>query len=428
VLGDPVIGVLAFSNMSVMLGFGQILPLLPVLLVDRLNATALEVSATVGAFAITRIFLQGPLGALSDRYGRKPFVTFPLLGYTLVSILYIFANSTWMFIAIRGLQGVFSASLWPVSDAIVMDVVEPRQRGRAVTSIQIAYTVGSVSGPFLGGVVASLYGLWAVFLLSAMMTAAAFVGASLLLKETAPSRVGARADGASPDVRPRNMSPVRDARDVLRRYPVLKKLAISALIWQSAPSLTMVFMPVYVTSVLGGSEFDVGMLMGISGVMTMFGQYAAGSVGDRRGKWKVLLYSSWLGLATSPFLFLARDMSTTYLIYPLSMVTMSLGQPMLTALVGDALPLSERGVGYGAYGVIRDTSMVVGSFLSGGAIQVLSDMFGLSVGQGVYYVFALRAAVIALAFFYVWRNVGAFKEIDAIVWMKQGVPSPPTKE
>ena len=423
VIKNPVIGVLALSNLSVMLGFGQILPLIPVLLVDQLNATALEVSATVAAFAVTRIFFQGPIGALSDRYGRKPFVTLPLLGYTVVSVLYIFANATWMIIAIRGLQGIFSASLWPVSDAIVMDVVDPKYRARAVTSIQIAYSTGSVSGPFLGGVIAGIWGLWAVFASTALMTFVALIFSLIFLKETAPIKLAGRANGGVPDVRPRSLSPVKDTRDVLRRFPVLRKLAYSALIWQSAPSLTMIFMPVYVTDVLGGTEFDVGVLMGIVGVLTMVTQYAAGVIGDRHGKWRVLHYSSLIGLATSPLLFFVTSRPTAYLLYPISMAAMGLGQPMMTALVGDALPMSERGVGYGAYGVIRDVSMVIGAFLSGSAIQVLSDTMGIDVGQGVHYVFLIRVFVIAFAAYYVWRNLKAFKEVDTVVWMRQGVPA-----
>jgi MFS family permease len=119
-LKNPTISVLAFSNGITMLGFGQILPLIPILLYDQLHASEIEIGITISSFAITRVLSQGPMGSLSDKYGRKPFIVVPLFAYGFVSLFYIFTTQTWHIFMIRAFQGIFSGALWPVSDAMVI--------------------------------------------------------------------------------------------------------------------------------------------------------------------------------------------------------------------------------------------------------------------------------------------------------------------
>ena len=353
-LKNPVISVLVFSNGITMLGFGQILPIIPILMYDYLHASEIEIGLTISSFAITRVLSQGPFGSLSDRYGRRPFIIISLLGYSIVSFLYIFASQTWHILAIRAVQGLFSGALWPVSDAMVMDICDPKHRGKVISTIQIAYNAGWFAGPFLGGVIADLFGLSATFGFSAGLSFTAFIVASIFLKETIKVKNNPSTQKFSIVNGFKNN--FQKSFQILRKFPALKNLAISALVLQTSLSLLQGYTPIFISDVLGGSELDIGIIIGLGGVLGLVSQYIAGSLGDRYGKWLVLEIGVFVAALISPTLLLIQNMFQAYILLPIVMCLNMISSPMLTALVGDAVPSDERGTGYGAYGIVRDLS------------------------------------------------------------------------
>jgi MFS family permease len=373
----------------------------------------------IAAFATTRVFFQGPMGALSDRYGRKPFVVFPLLGYALVSTLYLFATAPWHVIAIRAFQGFFSASLWPVSDAIVMDIVPPAHRGRAISTIQMAYTSGSLMGPFLGGVLADLLGLSYVFIITAALVAVGFLFSVVFLKETHPRKVD---EADSLQAHPRFPMPFSDTGRVLRKFPALRRLALTGLLIQMSPALTSVFIPIFIVNVLSGGEADVGIILGLVGLLSMIGQWLSGQLGDRYGKWRVILYSLIAATMLAPLLLTVRTLTMLYVLLPICMVATSLGMPMVSALVGDALPLGERGTGYGTYGLVRDISLILAPTVSGVTLEILQSSYGLSLAAGIPVLFLMSTIILASAAITTVMSVKDFQVIDSVVWMRTKVP------
>jgi len=316
-LKNPVISVLVFSNGITMLGFGQILPIIPILMYDYLHASEIEIGLTISSFAITRVLSQGPFGSLSDRYGRRPFIIISLLGYSIVSFLYIFASQTWHILAIRAVQGLFSGALWPVSDAMVMDICDPKHRGKVISTIQIAYNAGWFAGPFLGGVIADLFGLSATFGFSAGLSFTAFIVASIFLKETIKVKNNPSTQKFSIVNGFKNN--FQKSFQILRKFPALKNLAISALVLQTSLSLLQGYTPIFISDVLGGSELDIGIIIGLGGVLGLVSQYIAGSLGDRYGKWLVLEIGVFVAALISPTLLLIQNMFQAYIILPIVM-------------------------------------------------------------------------------------------------------------
>ncbi len=115
---------LASLDFIISLGFGLILPLFP-LYVAFLGGGSREVGLEVGilfsSFVLTRALLATPFGNLSDRVGRKRLILIGSFLYTLLAVLFTVPN-TWIgLIFVRSLQGVASAMVWPVSEALVID-------------------------------------------------------------------------------------------------------------------------------------------------------------------------------------------------------------------------------------------------------------------------------------------------------------------
>jgi EmrB/QacA subfamily drug resistance transporter len=91
-------------------------------------------------------------GKLGDQYGRKTFFQAAIVIFLIGSVLSGISNSMFELIAFRAVQGLGSGGLMVGAQAIVGDIVSPRERGRYVGLFGAVFGVSSIVGPLLGGV------------------------------------------------------------------------------------------------------------------------------------------------------------------------------------------------------------------------------------------------------------------------------------
>jgi MFS family permease len=156
-----------------MFGLFMVLPVLVIFANDYQGATATLVGIAIGAYGLTQALLQLPFGMWSDRIGRKPVIIIGLIIFTLGSALAASADSIWMLIAGRALQG--AGAVASTLMALMTDLTREESRTKAMASIGasigLSFTLAMVVGPVLAG----WLGLSGLFALTAVLSVAAMV-------------------------------------------------------------------------------------------------------------------------------------------------------------------------------------------------------------------------------------------------------------
>jgi multidrug resistance protein len=134
-----------------LLGFGIILPLLPVY-ISKFGGTPIIAGWLTTSFSIAQ-FLFAPLwGRLSDRYGRRPLILLSLLGSAIAFLVFGLANSLVVLFIGRVGAGILTAASLPTAQAYIADVTPPDKRSRGMAMIGVAFGIGFALGPWIGAV------------------------------------------------------------------------------------------------------------------------------------------------------------------------------------------------------------------------------------------------------------------------------------
>lgn len=170
------------------LSLGVVIPVLAKLVKELLNDNTADAAAYVGWFATVWAFMQffsSPImGALSDRFGRRPVLLISAFGLGIDYILMAMApNLTWLFIG-RVLTGITAAS-FSTASAYIADVTPPENRSAAFGIFGAAFGLGFILGPALGGYLGDI-DLRLPFWVSAALTLANATYGFFILPESLP--------------------------------------------------------------------------------------------------------------------------------------------------------------------------------------------------------------------------------------------------
>ncbi|WP_295639212.1 MFS transporter [uncultured Methylibium sp.] len=151
----PFIMVTVFIDM---MAIGLIVPVLPPL-VGSFTTSQAEQAYWYGvvafAFGLANFFGAPILGALSDRYGRRPVLLLGFCGLALNFFATALATALWMLIAVRLVGGAVQANA-AVANAYVADITPPEERARRFGLLGAMFGLGFIAGPVVGGLLGAI--------------------------------------------------------------------------------------------------------------------------------------------------------------------------------------------------------------------------------------------------------------------------------
>ena len=170
------------------MGIGLIIPVMPDLVREvtggDLSRAALWGGVMATSFAVMQFLFSPIVGAMSDKFGRRPVLLGSLAVMAADYVLMALAGSIWLLLLGRIVGGV-TAATQATASAYMADVTPPARRASAFGLIGASFGVGFILGPLIGGVLAE-YGTRAPFWAAALLAAGNVTFGWCVLRETVP--------------------------------------------------------------------------------------------------------------------------------------------------------------------------------------------------------------------------------------------------
>ncbi len=349
------------------LGMGLVIPILPRLVQNLLGGAIGEASLVFGLlvaiYAVMQFFCAPVLGALSDRFGRRPVILLALAGLGFDYILLSLAPTIWWLVLGRIVAGIFGATFTPVG-AYIADVSSPEKRAANFGLIGVAFGLGFIAGPAVGGLLGET-NLRLPFMVCAGLTFLNFLFGLLVMPES---------------LRPENrrsinwtqMNPIGALRAVWRYRAVAAMVPVFLATQIAQQGLQSVWVP-YTTYRYGWGVSQVGASLAVVGLLFAFSQGAlVRPVVARLGEMRTLIVALGVAVVGMVLFGLASQGWMMYLVTALYCLGLGLLNPSIQGLMSRAVPANEQGLLQGAVASVMTGTAIVGP-------PVANGLFALSI-------------------------------------------------
>jgi len=365
------------------LGESLVFPLLPFLLAGFSN-DGRTLGLLAGTYAVAQFSATPLIGALSDRYGRRPVLALCVAGSVLGLALFALTVSLpwsrlWpgaaaaglplalLFLArlIDGLSGGTAAT----AAAVLADITAPEQRARAFGLIGVAFGLGFILGPGLGGLLARHSVTLPLFVAVGIAVVNLQVVLTLL-PETHPPQ----ARIAMP--RRRELHPFRQLAAVFAN-PRVRRLCLAFFLFFLAFSGFTAMLVLYFRQAFGwGPDLSALAFVVVGVVATVVQGGLIGPLVKKLGEWRLSLVGVGAVVAGCLLIPLARPATAVATVFP-AVAVLALGTglvtPCLRSLVSRRLEGSGQGAALGSLQGLQSAGSFLGPPLAGLAYETLGQ-------------------------------------------------------
>ena len=368
----------------------------------------------VSVFLLTSTIATPLYGKLSDMYGRRRLITVSITVFLAGSVLCGLAQSMTQLIVFRALQGVGAGGLVVLAQAMIGDMVSPRERGRYQGLFTSVFALSSLAGPLIGGALTTYLswrwifyvnlplGTLALGLIMTGLPASAqthgrridYLGAGLLTLATTSlllllsmsaeiarplllivlAVVAALAGYGFVRRERRVAEPLFDLE--LYRNRTFVAGAVTTATMAFALFAALVLIPLYLQLVLGRSPIQAALIITPQIVGMVISSFVGGRAVAARGRVKPFLLAG-VALETLALAGLVADSALTAPAWAFAAVSlvlglgMGMGMPNAVTAVQNAIRREQMGVATGALGFVRSLGGAAGVALTGGIVTLV---------------------------------------------------------
>ncbi|EQA54423.1 TCR/Tet family MFS transporter [Leptospira kmetyi] len=342
------------------IGFGIIIPVLPKLIQELTHGSLSEAAWDGGllmfAYSIVQFVCAPFVGALSDRYGRRPILLASLFGFALDYLFLTFAPSIlWLFVG-RVVAGIMGAS-FTTGYAYIADISPPEKRAENFGILGAAFGLGFIIGPVIGGSLGQ-FGSRAPFLVAAGFALLNWLFGYFILPESLAPENRRKFEW-------KKANPIGSLIN-LKRYPMIVGLVVAFFLINTAAHAVQGTWNYYTMEKFKWDEAMVGYSLGVVGfvyaiTLGVLIRIILPVLGQNR--------SIYLGLTLSALgyaLFALATKSWMMFVFLIPYCLGGIAMPPLQGIMSSQVPANEQGELQGALTSLTSVTAVIGPILMTG--------------------------------------------------------------
>lgn len=353
------------------------------------------------------------LGKLSDRMGRKQVFILGISLFAVGSIIAAIAPSFSMFLFGRAVQAIGAGGIFPITAAQIAATTPPEKKGKAMGLIGVAFGMGSIAGPFVGGLIVSVLAWQWVFLINIPISIMILVliaglkqpqpivkkpidfGGIAILSAIILSvmygissgswlfiMIGAILTPVFTWLEKKQSDPVMNLGYFTEKNTIV--LLISSLVSGFVMATSINFLPIFTEMLMGIGKGSSGLAATPFAISSVIASLIGGAMVDKLGARKVLLLGFFVSVAGALALGFLIDSFPLFIVTTVVMgfgVGIIIGAP-LNVLILQAVDLKEVGAAIGYLSLFRSVGSTMGATVAGKLI---------GFDGGFSYLFAISA-------------------------------------
>ena len=419
----PILPLLA-AEFIVWLGFGALIPVLPLYFVEQ-GLDLATLGLVIAAWPMARLVTEPIFGWLADRTARVPWMVAGLLLTGLFEMLPLFLVGPIAFVVLRGAAGVAAAMYDPAARGYLTDATPPERRGEAFGLYGAAQMGGLLIGPAIGALGAGLFGgIQFVFIFGGIASFLSAAAVAWRVKETGSRTHPALSHDATelprdtPSVTERAASDADADRmpkvDPTAPRSLLNRGLIAALVINVggyyAGGTYEVIWSLFLEHLGAGLDL-IGFTFAMFGLPVLLLSPFAGRIVDRRGSFLFIVLGCVIPTAVGIFYTLIVDPLLAVPLIMAEATAFALLNPALYSVVAANSPVGRSSTAQGLFGAAGTMGFIVASLVTGvlaeqeiiypfyvfSAVMFISLILGLLIGgrRLRYHPPAAVAAVVA---------------------------------
>jgi DHA1 family tetracycline resistance protein-like MFS transporter len=339
------------------IGWGLIIPVMPKLIGELKHIDPGETSKYGGwlvtVYALMQYACAPLLGALSDKYGRRPVLLFSLFGFGIDYLFMAFApNYAWLFVG-RVISGITGASFTTAS-AYIADISDADNRAKNFGMIGAAFGLGFIIGPVIGGLLGG-FGIHAPFYAAAILCLLNWLYGYFILPESLSKEHRRQFDW-------KRANPLGSLLQ-LKKYPGIVGLVSSMVLVYLAAHAVQSNWNYFTVYKFNWNEKMIGISLGVVGVLVAFVQtWLMGKVHPILGNTKSI-YIGLLFYSAGMFLFAFATQSWMMFVFLVPYCLGGIAGPALQATISGHVPPNAQGELQGILTSLMSLTSIIGPLM-----------------------------------------------------------------